>query len=139
MSTKSQLIGRGYQIKLKICQNIFYFLCFTTSSPMFGKPLLKFTTPSFPLHSVNIFALSAFGPQVRHKTASLVKCYQAWKLGRILFYVMRRLLALLVFRLLMIEQHNTFSFWNRLQNKSQYFSKYLVFSLFYVTKYVFLS
>ena len=31
---------------------------------------------------------------------------------------------------LMIEQHNTFSFRNRLPNKSQDFSKYLVFSLF---------
>ena len=31
---------------------------------------------------------------------------------------------------LMIEQHNTFSFRNRLPNKSKDFSKYLVFSLF---------
>ena len=34
----------------------------------------------------------------------------------------------------MIEQHNTFAFWNGLPNKSQDLSKYLVFSFFHVTK-----
>ena len=33
----------------------------------------------------------------------------------------------LVFPLLMIEQHNTFSFWNRLPNKFQDLLKYLFF------------
>ena len=33
--------------------------------------------------------------------------------------------------LLVIEQYINFSFWNRLPNKSQDLSKYLLFSLFY--------
>ena len=37
--------------------------------------------------------------------------------------------AALAFPLLITEQHKTFSFWNKLPNKSQELSKYPVFSL----------
>ena len=35
--TKLQLIGIGYQIKLKICQNILYSHCFMTHNTFAGK------------------------------------------------------------------------------------------------------
>ena len=76
LSTKSQLIERGYQIKLKIYQNILYSLCYISKDACTG-------------------------------TAGA-----------------------LVFTILMIEQHNTFSFWNRLPNQFRELSKYLVFSMF---------
>ena len=69
--------GTGYQIKLLICQNIFF-----------------------------LFVLC-------HKISASTACA-------------------LVFPLLMIEQHNTFSFWNREPNKSQELLKDLALSLFYV-------